>query len=745
MIDAVQVRESLLRNELIIFASDYGKKAIAESWTVRLSKQVKKLDQFKEFENYNIATGGDSLVVDIDLDCSEALQLADYFIPSTQLEFGRASTPRSHRLLKVIDLNKKHTRTFWDFKGDEKSMLVELRANKHYTMAMGQYDNGEKVVWNTVGQPTEINWDTLTKSAALLSVACVVMRKYPGATSKMRNEYLKLMIAALWQHKVEKEDCIKIIKAVAKVEKDNVEERLARVEDIYKRERTEQIQGLPKLAEQFNWSEDEVKDFKKLLYKITGRDDLPEFTHEFVKRIAYMMKQKRYYDLEDKEMYEGESIDIKYAYRFNGKYTPLKFWKLHKDRKVCVDFTYKPADQNRFVHVDKKLMINVYEKHDLQPNPKADTDLFDALVKEIIPHDDCRNHFLDWYAFPLQNAGVKIRHAIIMQSDEYQLGKGSLFDLHRNILGKHNTNKIDLQQAINRERSFLVDKQTVLIDEAKASGSWTEKAMFINTLKTLISEGTAGIRQLYKGYNEQDTITNYWINTNYRDAFPLPYNEVRYWVYFSDAKRNERLLTEFHQERLHGDLAAGVMAQLMDRDLSKFDPLGVAPWTPYRDEMSKLADKPLNDYVKESFEQGIFPLDRSLVTATELFHYWKDKTKIKFSRERDVAAALKLIGGTRVRGCPVDDVGATVNIWVIRDHDKYKGITAKVLGKKYQGFYTDSRTTRAVNKRSKPIDKALVPGSTVSLQNATKAGEKDVVKNTNEYNNELIDQGHDEF
>ena len=108
MIEAAQVRESLLRNELIVFASDYGKKAIAESWAVRLSKQVKKLDQFKEFQNYNIATGGDTLVVDIDLDCPEALLLADYFIPSTKLEFGRASTPRSHRLLKVIDLNKKH-------------------------------------------------------------------------------------------------------------------------------------------------------------------------------------------------------------------------------------------------------------------------------------------------------------------------------------------------------------------------------------------------------------------------------------------------------------------------------------------------------------------------------------------------------------------------------------------------------------------------------------------------------------
>ena len=46
------IKQSLLKNELILFTSDYGKKGVAESWTVRLSKQVKKLDQFKDFENY---------------------------------------------------------------------------------------------------------------------------------------------------------------------------------------------------------------------------------------------------------------------------------------------------------------------------------------------------------------------------------------------------------------------------------------------------------------------------------------------------------------------------------------------------------------------------------------------------------------------------------------------------------------------------------------------------------------------
>ena len=687
MIDA-EVKQSLLKNGLILFASDYGKKGVAESWTVRLSKQIKQLDQFKDFSNVNIATGGDSLIVDVDLDCPEALELADAFLNPTGMMFGRESTPRSHRLYKVIDLNKKHTRAYFDFKDKEKSMLVELRANKHYTMCGGQYDNGEKVVWDKCDMPVEITYDTLHKQLSKLAVACVVLRKAPTPGTKMRNEYWKLVIATLWYHKIKEEDCINIVEAVCNAHKDDTNERLARVKNIYAKDRTEQLQGLTTLAKQFNWSDDEVKDLKKLLFKITGRHLLPEFTNEFVNRIAYMMKQKKYYDLEDKEMYDAEAIDVKYSKHFDGRYTPLKYWKQHKDSRVCVDFAYKPDNDKRFITVNKKLMINVYEKHELQPDPKADTDLFDALVEHVIPHDDYREHFLNWFAYPIQNPGKKIRHALLLQSDEYQLGKGSLFDIHRDLIGYHNTNKIDLKEALDKAKGYLINKQTVLIDEAKASGSWNEKNMFLNTLKTLITEGKAGVRQMYKDYTEQDTITNYWINTNYRDAFPLPYNEVRYFVYFSPAKRNEKMLDDFHEQRLYGDLTQGVLAKLMDRDLSKFKPLGIAPQTPYLMEMRKMADRPIADYIREEYNQGMHPFDRDLVSVTELFSWLGKNTKIRITRQREIADAIKDLGGVLKKSCAVKGMGKYVNIWIIRDHDKYKNLTAEQVGAKYVPFYT---------------------------------------------------------
>jgi len=726
--DFQKALQPLLQNEVFIFSSEHGKKGVTDTNLIRLKNQITKADDVKVKSNYNIMTGrGD--IADVDLDSDETRLLADEFLNPTGVEFGRsAHKGRSHRLYKVLDLDKKkHTKKAYTFRDNpDDTTIIELRANNHYTMCSGSYDDGDTAIFNKSGKPAEITWDQLHKQVAMTGVASIMLRK--ARTADPHNEFYKYMAGAFKQHKLSEDDAKKIFEVV--LAKTNCadckeSERMAQLKSVYKLEKTEQT-GLPTIVKKWKWSDNEKDDLKKLLYAITGRHALPIQTNDFVKRIAYMMKQKKYYDLQDKEMYDAEAIDVKYAKDFRDqKYTPLSFWKKHPDSAVCVDFTYKPMTKERFVHVEKKLMINVYEEHDLKPDPKVDTDLYEALVKHVIPHDECRKHFLDWNAWILQNPGKKVRHGLIMQSDEFQLGKGSLYDINRDILGRVNAKKIELQQALDKGKGYLVNSIMVLIDEAKSSGKWEEKQLLLNTLKIIMTEGSVGIRQLYKEYSEQDTCTNYWVNTNHRDAFALPPNEVRYWVYFSQAKRNDRLLKEFHDARLKDNMAAGVFAEMLDRDVSKFDYLGVAPWTEYRDEMTELADKPLNDYVKEGYEQGVYPLDRSLVTTSELFHYWRDKIKMRVTRERDVAAALQLLKPKpiRVRGCPVADVGSNANIWIIRDHDKYKKYTAKQLGKLYGGFYTDSRTTN--------VDKSD-PFNAPVFKNVTKAGEIDFKKNAME-------------
>ena len=682
---------ALIASNVTVFEHDYGTKTVKATWLNRRKAIINSADDVDEYKNYHIITG-DNNIVDIDLDCLEAIKLALYFLPATSMKYGRESNPSSHWLYKVIDLTKKHTRKYFSFEDPNinKETLVELRAHDHYTMCSGKYAEEEYVKWSEFSSIKETTYDVLYKSVAMLAVASIILRNYPTGD---RNVYIWQVAGTLWHHKVEEEDALKIIEAVCiEAGDEEVKGRLAKAKHVYKTDTPQkEIVGLPTLAKDLTWTDKQITNLKEALYAVTGRSELPTFTHDFVDRIAYMMKQKKYYDLEDKEMYDGEAVDVKYSKYFDGRYTPLKFWKQHPDSKVCVDFTYKPNDQKRFVHVDKKLMINVFEKNELLPDHKVDTDAFWALLKHVIPHEECREHFLDWYAFPLQNPGIKIRHAIIMQSDEFQLGKGSLFDLHRLMLGNKNTRKIELAEALDKGKNYLLNYQTVLIDEAKSSGSWSEKAQLINTLKTIITEGSIGVRQLYKEYSEQDTCTNYWINTNYKDAFPLPKNEVRYWVYFSPAKRNQQMLDDFHNAKDKDNLAGGVMAELLDRNLSKFNPLAPAPYTEYRNQMSGMADRPLNDFIREQFEQGVHPFDRDMLTTVELFEYLKVEKRLRVTREREVANALELLGARCRKQIPITTVADRATLWVLRDHDKYMAMEAGDLGRAYVPFYHDSK------------------------------------------------------
>ncbi len=63
-------------------------------------------------------------LVDVDLDCAEAIELADEYLPPTPAVTGRPGTPRSHRWY-VADVPA--TRQFRD--PETHKMIVELRSH----------------------------------------------------------------------------------------------------------------------------------------------------------------------------------------------------------------------------------------------------------------------------------------------------------------------------------------------------------------------------------------------------------------------------------------------------------------------------------------------------------------------------------------------------------------------------------------------------------------------------------------
>lgn len=136
-------------------------------------------------------------LTDIDIDCAEALPLADIFLPSTGAIFGRKSKPRSHRLY-TSDLATSELKAAIQYRepptlsaNGQPSMLVELRigggGKAAQTLAPGSlHPSGEEVCWeiDSDGDPVSVSGSDLKNAVATLAAATLLVRHYPPAGAR---------------------------------------------------------------------------------------------------------------------------------------------------------------------------------------------------------------------------------------------------------------------------------------------------------------------------------------------------------------------------------------------------------------------------------------------------------------------------------------------------------------------------------------------------------------------------------
>lgn len=150
-----------------------AKEPIISNWPKAEFTEEDLHDHFDHSQNIGIVLGDRSNgLVDVDLDCPEALLLSDGLLPKTGIIFGRKSRPGSHRAYLCKDAERhiafKHPST--------KEVLVELRANGHQTVFPGSKVLGELVEFDVDELPAQISWAELQRSASLLATGCLLVR-----------------------------------------------------------------------------------------------------------------------------------------------------------------------------------------------------------------------------------------------------------------------------------------------------------------------------------------------------------------------------------------------------------------------------------------------------------------------------------------------------------------------------------------------------------------------------------------
>jgi replicative DNA helicase len=157
-----------------------AKRPILDGWE-RLRIKPEEVARYFDDPRLNVGVilgEASQWLIDIDLDCDEAVRLAPRLLPQTA-KFGRTTRRRSHwvytsegaETLKCTDVAK-------DSKG-RKKMLVELRASNLQTVFPGStHETGEPIAWepNDLTPILPIAAADLTTAVKRLAAACLLVR-----------------------------------------------------------------------------------------------------------------------------------------------------------------------------------------------------------------------------------------------------------------------------------------------------------------------------------------------------------------------------------------------------------------------------------------------------------------------------------------------------------------------------------------------------------------------------------------
>jgi putative DNA primase/helicase len=154
-------------------------------------------------------------LVDVDLDCSEAVLVADTFLPPTNMIAGRVSRPRTHRFHRVSDAPPASALQFRDPRDGK--MLIELRSSDgtkgvQTVIPPSVHPEGESYVWDEDGEPSRVETASIVAAVKKTAAAALLARCFP---TDARHEWCLALAGGLMRRGWDVDTTSEFIYAVA--------------------------------------------------------------------------------------------------------------------------------------------------------------------------------------------------------------------------------------------------------------------------------------------------------------------------------------------------------------------------------------------------------------------------------------------------------------------------------------------------------------------------------------------------
>ena len=377
--------------------------------------------------------------------------------------------------------------------------------------------------------------------------------------------------------------------------------------------------------------------------------DLPAWSKDY----AYALEVKRFVHVKTREVLDEQQFARLHSSPGIGpddKKNPVKLWfQQGTRRKLVHSLTYLPA-AGAFVTRAGRRYINAWVEPEgmeaFKERAKTITDADVApwleLVQHLLPDETARETILNWMAHVAQRPTIKPNWAIFLGGGQ-GIGKDTLFAPLRRAVGERHSNIVEPEMLTEIYTDWIAEKRLIMVGEIRNF----ETKKVANRLKLYISAppDSVPVRKMHTPTYEIPNVAAFVFMSNNRNALTLEQDDRRYFVYWSPAECKPQEYYTYLHDYMRTEGEDAVVAWLMARDISGFNPQGRAPMTLDKLAMQEAGRSDFEQAIIEGVEGCRWPFDGDIATTDVLWANLPMPISRMFgASQRAMLGALRMTG-----------------------------------------------------------------------------------------------------
>jgi hypothetical protein len=208
-------------------------------------------------------------------------------------------------------------------------------------------------------------------------------------------------------------------------------------------------------------------------------------------------------------------------------------WLTSPSRVVVAGATYDPSTTARIVRQQGENFVNLFSIPEWGHGPidRVHVTQFEEYLEYLIPDADSRAYFLMWAAAKIQDMSFR-GAAIVMVAQRQGVGRSTLADMLKTLMGTNNTADVPLGKMISdsefnewQEKPFIVSEETLTGDPSKFYNTYEKLKTFIDPRSRLTT-----INPKFGLKREVEVHGSYLFLTNHENAIAIPDEDRRFFV-----------------------------------------------------------------------------------------------------------------------------------------------------------------------------------------------------------------------